>query len=376
MDARRRIDRIFLLHLWACAPFALLWLFVPAWRREQDPATVRGLQILCLVALLYLLARSWVVLRQPDPSRWAALWPICDTLLVAATIAVGRDQSGLIFFLYLLPIAYAALNLPLRQSLYVSALAVVSYLFTGTAGLPDHPYELLWLLFRLFFLVLMASLIGFLAREGARLREQLALAEYQREVSEEVHDGIQHYLVLIARQLELVDRLRERDPARAASLAAEQREVACRAADELRFMVRRLRRQAGSQPDLAELLRQSLDPLGRRGGLGIDVGWRGEPGSVPAARQHSLFRMVQEAVTNALKHARPQRVSVTLEQGAERLVVRVSDDGVGFDPAAVTPGEGGLETLRQRAAELGGECRVSSAPGKGTEVVIDLPAKT
>lgn len=377
MDPKRRIDRIFMLHLWALAPFALLWLLVPGLRHERDPRIVQGLSLLSLFVAPYLLARTWVVFRGKHPERWAPLWPVVDTLLVAAIIGVGKDSSGLVFLLYLLPIAYAALSLSMGRALAVAALAIAANLWAGLPGWQGAPYQYLWLAFRFLFLLLMASLIGFLAREAIRLREQLALAEYQRELAAEVHDGIQHYLVLIARQLDLVDVLRATDPGRASELAVAQRQVARQAADEVRFMVRRLRPDAPQEADLLGSLRHALTAFTEQADPRVELVSKGEPCPVPLQYHHSLYRMIQEALTNAIKHSRAQHVWISMERVGDRIVTRVTDDGIGFDTeAAARSSEGmGLQALRARAASLRGEVQVRSCPGEGTEVSISLPAK-
>ena len=84
--------------------------------------------------------------------------------------------------------------------------------------------------------------------------------------------------------------------------------------------------------------------------------------------------VVQEALANAVKHARPNRIVVLLKADEEHVTVSVTDDGNGFDPERAAERHGmGLSLMRERAAELGGEFRVDSAPGRGTTVHIRLP---
>lgn len=105
--------------------------------------------------------------------------------------------------------------------------------------------------------------------------------------------------------------------------------------------------------------------------------------SVPPSRLASpvevvLYRVVQEALTNASKHARASNVRVRVEQDAGRILCSISDDGVGFDVAAVIASAGahgiGLIGIRERLAPLGGTLQVVSAPGRGTELLVTIPS--
>jgi signal transduction histidine kinase/ligand-binding sensor domain-containing protein len=92
--------------------------------------------------------------------------------------------------------------------------------------------------------------------------------------------------------------------------------------------------------------------------------------------QHHLLSIVKEALNNILKHSRAHRVSITLTFAGSEAVVRVLDDGAGFDPEAAGHGErNGLTNMRGRAREIGGSLQINSAPGRGTELVLSLPTE-
>jgi signal transduction histidine kinase len=87
-----------------------------------------------------------------------------------------------------------------------------------------------------------------------------------------------------------------------------------------------------------------------------------------------VFRIVQEALTNAARHARASQVEVAIDADAEAITVTVSDDGAGFDASSPSkPHSYGLLGLRERAYLLGGEAQVNSQPGRGTEIEVRLP---
>jgi signal transduction histidine kinase len=100
-----------------------------------------------------------------------------------------------------------------------------------------------------------------------------------------------------------------------------------------------------------------------------------EPEAAPATKE-ALYRVGQEALNNIAKHAGARAVVITLEESATELVLRVRDDGRGFDSGKSFPGHLGLHSMRERAASVGGVILISSAPGQGTEVTIRVPRNT
>jgi signal transduction histidine kinase len=88
-----------------------------------------------------------------------------------------------------------------------------------------------------------------------------------------------------------------------------------------------------------------------------------------------LFAIGREALANVIKHAGARRAAVTVETRPGRVLVQVSDDGAGFDPAERHPGHFGLESMRSRAAEIDGRLTITSAPGRGTVVRVEAPTE-
>jgi signal transduction histidine kinase len=127
-------------------------------------------------------------------------------------------------------------------------------------------------------------------------------------------------------------------------------------------------REAGLLPALDELCRVYRERLG------VAVEADLEPVELDPAAEPAVLRVVQEALVNAVKHARPSRVVLRLrDAGGGRAVVSVSDDGAGFDPARAAERHGmGLDLMRERVAELGGELQLESTPGEGTTVRITI----
>lgn len=104
-----------------------------------------------------------------------------------------------------------------------------------------------------------------------------------------------------------------------------------------------------------------------RHSIAVDLSMCDEP-DVPFVVQEALYRIAQEALHNALKHARPDRLAVCLAYNTEGLTLTVADNGRGFDPQAAYPGHLGLRSMRERAEKASMAFAIASAPGRGTRV--------
>jgi two-component system NarL family sensor kinase len=188
----------------------------------------------------------------------------------------------------------------------------------------------------------------------------------------EVHDGLAQDLALAMRELALLELELDAETARA---SRERLREAVAAAH--RIVRARLVELSSSAPlgGLRTALADVCDRFNRRG-LAVEIDAPGELLAVEPATTAVVMRIVNEALTNAEKHARASQVvvRVTLDNGA--LELSVEDDGTGFDPAA-TPGAGdghlGLTLMRQRAADAGASLGVRSEPGAGTLVTLRIP---
>jgi signal transduction histidine kinase len=107
----------------------------------------------------------------------------------------------------------------------------------------------------------------------------------------------------------------------------------------------------------------------------VELELRGEPRVRPGVDEE-VFRIAQEALHNALRHARAERLGVTLHENGQGLRMAVTDDGVGFDPDApeLRARSLGLTSMEERAGELGAKLTIDSSPGAGTTVALEVPA--
>jgi signal transduction histidine kinase len=223
--------------------------------------------------------------------------------------------------------------------------------------------------------VLLASHAA-IAIDQARLFEDsrdLALAQERGRLARELHDAMSQSLFSLQLAAETAARELERDPAAAAAPLAMVRDLATRLSTELRRAVDGLRPADLARDGLAATLRSQLTLAGRAHDVPVDV-TVGELPELDPDVEHQVLRIAQEAVSNALRHAGAGRVMVEL--GPAPVVLRVRDDGRGFDPEAraVRSRRLGLTSMHERAASLGGALAVTSAPGQGTTVELRLPA--
>jgi signal transduction histidine kinase len=150
--------------------------------------------------------------------------------------------------------------------------------------------------------------------------------------------------------------------------------LAAEAADELRAAVVELRPAALDEDGLAATLRTQVQVLDRAHTARVTFTGRGVR-ALPAAQEEAALRVAQEALHNALRHSGATRVDVVLERRGHGAVLRVTDDGTGFDPGTVRRAGRhlGLVSMRDRAGGVGGTLTVESTPGKGTTIEMEVP---
>ncbi|MEU8224878.1 sensor histidine kinase [Kribbella sp. NPDC048915] len=309
---------------WALAPAVVAMLVVAAivyWRRDSLP---------------------------PDPDTETRLVPQLLTLTCFAVAAVAftlqarsRDDELLRW---------------LGPACAVGALARLSYLV-----FPPERADSLYsgsLLRTASYLLLLVAAGREISRHWA-LQAQAAVAEDRRRLAREMHDGVLQELGYIRSE---VTGFREADPPRVERILA----AGDRALDETRQMV-----EALGRPDdepLGLVLHRAVEQLSQRYGVVLDL-QLDEAIVVDRAQRHALVRIAREAVLNAVRHGKVDRVRVELGRDADGSRLVVQDGGPGFDPATRYAGFG-LVSMRERAEALPGTFAIESRPGWGTRVTI------
>jgi signal transduction histidine kinase len=107
----------------------------------------------------------------------------------------------------------------------------------------------------------------------------------------------------------------------------------------------------------------------------IQVDGPGERLPLGPGVEEQLYRLGQEALANVVRHARASRATIRIATADDAVSIEVSDDGRGFDPAAVGPEHFGLRSMRGRVTDLGGRLQITSTPGRGTVLRVEVPAQ-
>lgn len=304
-----------------------------------------------------------------------------------------------VFVYYILGFAPIGMALPAVAAIYSAAemrhtgwavgggatlVAVATYYRTVDNTPEEHltPYDLVTNV----ALVAAAAALGVavrLSREArgheARAAEQRLQAERLR-IARDLHDVVGHNLSVIALHSGVAAEAVGRDDDAARGALAHVREATSGTLHELRSTVRVLRGPVGSAPgappDAAPTGLAGVDALAasaRAAGLAVDVEADVPDGTLDGAIDAAAYRIVQESLTNVLRHAGARRVTVSARVDGGRLALRVDDDGRGAG-SGVVPGSG-IAGMRERAVLLGGTLTTGATPDGGFRVAADLPLR-
>ena len=211
------------------------------------------------------------------------------------------------------------------------------------------------------------------AMEYGRVRieaERLAILDDRERIAKDLHDGIIQSLFAVGMGLQ---------GAAAMSTDSRAAERIEGAVDEIDRVIRDLRNYIfGLRPgiladrQLDQALRQLAQELAERAAIPVEVAIDANVAAELASKAADVVQIAREALSNASRHARSGRIQLRLSREGRAAILKIEDDGSGFDPRSVAAGQG-LANLRARAAALGGSTRVTSTLGKGTKIRVQLP---
>jgi PAS domain S-box-containing protein len=214
--------------------------------------------------------------------------------------------------------------------------------------------------------------------EKSRRSEEEAIAEERRRIAREIHDGLAQDLAGLRFEVSLWHKLVDEDPARMHAELNSLRKLLDDNIREVRRSIFALRPVALEELGFYPALHQFIEEFGEQNQLHIDLHITGPQERLPTSLEPVLFRIVQESLNNAGKHAQAQMIWVTLDlESSNAVKLSVRDDGVGFDPAtldqAVRRGHLGLKQMRERVENMNGTFEVHSQLENGTEINVILP---
>jgi two-component system sensor histidine kinase UhpB len=204
-----------------------------------------------------------------------------------------------------------------------------------------------------------------------------AQEEERHRLAHELHDEAAQALTSLLVRLRLLERARTPDEAQ--QRVQELRELTAAALEDVRRVALDLRPTILDDLGLGPALEWRVDEFNKEGAARATIAVAGLEHRLPRETELALYRVGQEALTNVGRHACAAHVHVALERSDGYVALEVKDDGAGFDPERVRPGEGhglGLLGMRERIVTVGGALQIDSAPGRGTAIRAQVPLRT
>jgi signal transduction histidine kinase len=215
-----------------------------------------------------------------------------------------------------------------------------------------------------------------IAITNARLYErsrELSILEERNRLALELHDAVSQKLFSLVLTAESAETLLERDGEAARAQVDRLKALSREALDELRSLILELRPPDLDRDGLCGALRKHVEVLRQLHGVEIELNID-DAVSAGDGRDQEVFRIVQEALQNALRHAHAQNVEIRLGRRNGHLALEVRDDGVGFQPddPELRSRRLGLTSMEERAGRIGGRLEIHSAPGRGTDIKLEV----
>ncbi len=215
-----------------------------------------------------------------------------------------------------------------------------------------------------------------LIRENAELHQQArqhAVDEERQRLARELHDSISQQLFAIMMTMAGCARIIDKDPEKAKKQFSIIEDIAAQAQAEMRALLLHLRPVQLEGKHISEALRELLTELKAK--HAIDYIWEIEDiDEVPVGFDEQIFRIAQEALSNALRHSQAPRIMLTLKQHNSGIIMRIMDNGKGFDlHSARSNSSMGLSNIKERTESMGGVLDLISAEGKGTTMEVRVP---
>ena len=218
-----------------------------------------------------------------------------------------------------------------------------------------------------------------IAITNARLYErsrELSILEERNRLALELHDAVSQKLFSLVLTAESTETLLERDGEAARAQVERLKQLSREALDELRSLILELRPPDLDRDGLCGALRKHVEVLRQLHGVEIELKIDDAVSAGGDGRDQEVLRIAQEALQNALRHARATHVEIRLGRHDGQLALEVRDDGVGFQPddPELRSRRLGLTSMEERADRLGGRLRIHSAPGQGTDIRLEVAA--
>jgi signal transduction histidine kinase len=208
---------------------------------------------------------------------------------------------------------------------------------------------------------------------AAEERQRNAIVAERTRFARDIHDTLAQGFTGIMMQLNAAEQRLPADAPEARAHIEKARELANASLEEARRSVSALRIASGSLLDAIEqIARQLTSDSGVQFGTQLETQLEGQPYALPEQCEANLLRIAQEALTNAVRHSGAERIRILLAYRTGSVVLEVGDSGRGM--SGLEPSGFGVDGMRERARQIGGEIQILSDPGRGTRIIVTVPS--
>ncbi|KEK20468.1 histidine kinase [Bacillus manliponensis] len=219
-----------------------------------------------------------------------------------------------------------------------------------------------------------ASLFQKLTNERADWNEEMrqeVISGERHRLARELHDSVSQQLFAMSMMMSAINEQLDSVPEAAQKQLKFVENMVVNAQSEMRALLLHLRPVQLEGKKLTEGIEELLTELSRK--QHMKIVWFVEGVQLEKGVEDHLFRIVQEALSNTLRHAKAQKTEVRLRQIEKYAILKIIDDGVGFDVNISKAGSYGLQSIQERVHEIGGTLKILSFPGKGTQIEVKVP---
>ncbi|MBZ5634243.1 MAG: sensor histidine kinase [Acidobacteriia bacterium] len=206
---------------------------------------------------------------------------------------------------------------------------------------------------------------------AAEEQQRNAIVAERTRFARDIHDTLAQGFTGIMMQLNAAEQRLQPDSTEARAHIEKARQLASESLEEARRSVSALRAGALSNGSLLDAMEQIGRKLTSDSGVQLDTKLEGQPYALPEQCEANLLRIAQEALTNAVRHSGTERIGVRLAYRTGSVVLEVGDSGRGMSGAE--PSGFGVDGMRERARQIGGEIQILSDPGRGTRIIVTVP---
>ncbi len=214
-------------------------------------------------------------------------------------------------------------------------------------------------------------------RQQAGLQVIKAQEEERKRVAREIHDGPAQSMANVVLRVEFCEKLLDLNPEKIRDELRELKGIVRNNLQDVRKIIFNLRPMTVDDLGIVPALRRYIEDFRQKNDIYIEMNVYGRETRLEPVIEIALFRLIQEALNNVVKHARASKVNVTVEIKPDWVKAGVEDDGVGFDVERYLAGRPadsfGLISMKERTDLLGGEMNLDSKPGEGTRLTFKVP---